>query len=103
MSATESGRPADTPDGGPGVPDGGPGERAVPKRGPGPAPGGFGRGPAAFMSGMSTEKSLDFKNSSLRLLRMMRPERPLIAVVEALDLRQHHPDRQVQHRPRHLV
>jgi len=54
------------------------GERAVPQRGPGPAPGGFRGGPAAFMSGRSTEKSLDFKNSSLRLLRMMRPERALI-------------------------
>ena len=84
MSATESGRPADTPDGGPGVPDGGPGERAVPKRGPGPAPGGFGRGPAAFMSGMSTEKSLDFRGSSSRLLRAMRPERPLALLALAL-------------------
>jgi ATP-binding cassette subfamily B multidrug efflux pump len=55
------------------------GERVVPKRGPGPAPGGFRGGPAAFMGGRSTEKSLDFKNSSFRLLRMMRPERALIA------------------------
>lgn len=58
----------------------GPGERAVPKRGPGPAPGGFRGGPAAFMGGRSTEKSLDFKNSGLRLLRTMRPERALIAL-----------------------
>ncbi|HEV2343923.1 MAG TPA: ABC transporter ATP-binding protein, partial [Actinocrinis sp.] len=53
----------------------------MPKRGPGPAAGGGGmRGPMAFMGGRSTEKSLDFKNSSMRLLRMMRPERGLIAL-----------------------
>jgi ATP-binding cassette, subfamily B, multidrug efflux pump len=65
----------------------GAGERAVPQRGPGPAPGtvpGGGRGPAAFMSGMSTEKSLDFRGSSRRLLRTMRPERPLAALGVAL-------------------
>ena len=57
------------------------GERVVPKRGPGPAPGGMrGPGPMAFMGGRSTEKSLDFKNSGLRLLRMMRPERALIVL-----------------------
>ncbi|MCO6009801.1 ABC transporter ATP-binding protein/permease [Actinoallomurus purpureus] len=38
------------------------------------------RGPAAFMAGRSTEKSLDFGGSSRRLLRMLRPERPLILV-----------------------
>ncbi len=54
------------------------GERPVPRRGPGPAPGGFGRGPAAFMGGMSTEKPLDFRGSGRRLLRTVRPERPLI-------------------------
>jgi ATP-binding cassette subfamily B multidrug efflux pump len=55
------------------------GERAVPRRGPGPAGGaGMARGPAAFMAGRSTEKSLDFGGSSRRLLRMLRPERPLI-------------------------
>ncbi|WP_349260897.1 ABC transporter ATP-binding protein [Actinocrinis sp.] len=32
------------------------------------------------MGGRSTEKSLDFKNSGLRLLRTMRPERPLIVL-----------------------
>jgi ATP-binding cassette, subfamily B, multidrug efflux pump len=53
------------------------GERPVPGRGPGPA-GGMPRGPAAFMSGRSMEKSLDFTGSSRRLLRMLRPERPLI-------------------------
>jgi ATP-binding cassette, subfamily B, multidrug efflux pump len=57
------------------------GERAVPKRGPGPAPGaGRGPGPMAFMGGRSTEKSLNFKSSGLRLLRMMRPERTLIVL-----------------------
>ncbi|HEY6480114.1 MAG TPA: ABC transporter ATP-binding protein [Streptosporangiaceae bacterium] len=57
----------------------GPGERATPKRGPGPATGmGAGRGPAAFMGGQSTEKSLDFRGSSRRLLATMRPQRLLI-------------------------
>ena len=63
---------------------GGPGERAVPKRGPGPAPGGMRHGPAAFMSGMSTEKSLDFRGSSSRLLRAMRPERALAVLALTL-------------------
>jgi ATP-binding cassette subfamily B multidrug efflux pump len=54
----------------------GPGERATPKRGPGPGPA-MG-GPARFMGGMSTEKALDFKNSSRRLLAMLRPYRPLV-------------------------
>jgi ATP-binding cassette subfamily B multidrug efflux pump len=55
------------------------GERPVPRRGPRPA-GGMARGPAAFMGGRSMEKSLDFTGSSRRLLRMLRPERPLIVV-----------------------
>ncbi|WP_329253776.1 ABC transporter ATP-binding protein [Actinoallomurus sp. NBC_01490] len=55
------------------------GERPVPGRGPGPAPG-TARGPARFMAGQSVEKSLDFKGSSRRLLRMLRPERPLIVI-----------------------
>jgi len=54
-----------------------PGERPVPGRGPGPAPGAT-RGPGACMAGRSTEKSLDFAGSSRRLLRMLRPERPMI-------------------------
>jgi ATP-binding cassette, subfamily B, multidrug efflux pump len=53
------------------------GERATPQRGIGPAPG-MQRGPGAFMAGRSTEKSLDFKGSSRRLLGMLRPQRPLI-------------------------
>jgi len=51
------------------------GERATPARGPGPGPR---RGPGAFMSGMPTEKSLDFRGSSRRLLRTLSPERPRI-------------------------
>jgi ATP-binding cassette subfamily B multidrug efflux pump len=58
----------------------GAGERPVPRRGPGPPPGmGPGRGPAAFMGGMSTEKPLNFSDSSRRLLRMLGPQRPRIA------------------------
>ncbi|MBM7784600.1 ATP-binding cassette subfamily B protein [Tenggerimyces flavus] len=57
------------------------GERATPQRGPGPAAGGGPRGgPAAFMGGPSMEKSLDFKGSSLRLLKSLAPERMLIIV-----------------------
>jgi ATP-binding cassette subfamily B protein len=59
------------------------GERATPKRGLGPATGmgpGGGRGPAAFMGGQSTEKSLNFKGSSRRLLGTLSPERLLVAV-----------------------
>jgi ATP-binding cassette, subfamily B, multidrug efflux pump len=43
--------------------------------GPGP-----GRGPGAFMAGQSTEKSLDFKGSSRRLLRTLGPHRLLVAL-----------------------
>jgi ATP-binding cassette subfamily B multidrug efflux pump len=58
----------------------GAGERATPKRGPGPAGGmGPGRGPAAFLGGMPTEKSLDFRRSSRRLLGTLRPQRLLVA------------------------
>ena len=57
----------------------GPGERPTPRRGPGPVGGiGPGRGPAAFMGGMSTEKALNFRTSSRRLLTMLSPQRPLI-------------------------
>ena len=57
-------------------------ERATPKRGPGPAGGmapGGGRGPAAFMGGQPTEKSLDFRGSSRRLLGTLAPQRLLIS------------------------
>ena len=50
-------------------------ERATPERGPGPAA--PMRGPARFMSGMSTEKALDFKGSGMRLLATLRPYRLL--------------------------
>jgi ATP-binding cassette subfamily B protein len=56
----------------------GPGERPTPRRGPGPAAG-SNVGPARFMGGMSTEKALNFAASSKRLLRMLAPQRPLIA------------------------
>ena len=57
----------------------GAGERATPKRGPGPSGGmGPGRGPAAFMGGMPTEKSLDFRGSSRRLLGTLAPHRLLV-------------------------
>ncbi len=61
------------------------GERATPQRGLGPA-GGMspGRGPGAFMGGMSTEKALDFKGSSRRLLRLLNPYRALVTVALAL-------------------
>ena len=51
------------------------GERATPKRGPGPAA--TMGGPGRFMGGMSTEKALDFKGSSRRLLRTLSPYRKL--------------------------
>ncbi len=54
------------------------GERAVPKRALGPAPG---PGPARFMGGMSTEKALDFKGSGRRLLQLLRPQRLMITAV----------------------
>ena len=60
----------------------GPGERATPKRGPGPGP--VMGGPARFMGGMSTEKALDFKNSSRRLLAMLRPYRLLVLIALTL-------------------
>ena len=60
------------------------GERPTPRRGLGPAPGTVTRGPASFMGGRSTEKSLDFRGSSRRLLRTLRPERPLAYLALAL-------------------
>jgi ATP-binding cassette subfamily B protein len=53
-------------------------ERVVPKRGLGPQAGERRGGPASFMAGQSTEKAMDFKGSSRRLLGMLRPERPLM-------------------------
>jgi ATP-binding cassette, subfamily B, multidrug efflux pump len=65
----------------------GTGERATPKRGPGPATGmgpGAGRGPGAFMGGMSTEKALDFRGSGLRLLALLKPYRVLVSAALTL-------------------
>jgi ATP-binding cassette, subfamily B, multidrug efflux pump len=64
-----------------------PGERATPKRGPGPATGlapGGGRGPGMFMAGQSTEKALNFRGSSRRLLGMMAPYRLVAYVIMTL-------------------
>ena len=58
------------------------GERATPKRGPGP--GQTMAGPARFMGGMSTEKALDFKNSGRRLLATLRPYRVLVVAALVL-------------------
>jgi ATP-binding cassette subfamily B protein len=44
----------------------------------------MGRGPAAFMGGMSTEKALDFRGTTRRLLLTLRPERARIWVSLAL-------------------
>src|SRR5437588_11139020 len=60
------------------------GERVVPKRGLGPQAGERRGGPAAFMAGQSTEKALDFKGSSKRLLSTLSPERPLMIFALAL-------------------
>ncbi len=48
---------------------------AAPRRGPAPA-----AGPARFMGGQPTEKSMDFKGSGTRLLAQMRPERGIMSV-----------------------
>jgi ATP-binding cassette, subfamily B, multidrug efflux pump len=64
---------------------GGLGERATPQRGLGPATGpGAARGPAAFMAGRSTEKSLDFKRSSRRLIGTLAPQRLRVATSLAI-------------------
>jgi ATP-binding cassette subfamily B multidrug efflux pump len=53
-------------------------QTAVPARGPGP------QGMARFMAGgMPTEKSMDFWGSSRRLLRVLRPEWPMLYLVLA--------------------
>ncbi len=69
MSSTEVDQPAADPDERP----------APPRRGPGPGPVG---GPGGMMrGGMPTEKAMDFRGSGMRLLRMMRPERPIALAV----------------------
>jgi ATP-binding cassette subfamily B multidrug efflux pump len=60
------------------------GERPAASRAPGPARGAMGRGPAAFMGGMSTEKALDFRGTTRRLLLTLRPERAWIWISLAL-------------------
>ena len=63
------------------------GERATQKRGPGPAAGigpGAGRGPGMFMAGQSTEKALNFRGSSRRLLAMMAPHRLVVYLILVL-------------------
>ena len=57
------------------------GERATPKRGPAPAA--TMGGPGRFMGGMSTEKALDFKGSSKRLLGLLVPYRLLMILALA--------------------
>lgn len=52
---------------------------AAPRRGPAPV-GGIGR----FMGSQPTERSMDFRGSGMRLLRVLGPERPVVAAVLAL-------------------
>ncbi|MEU1788585.1 ABC transporter ATP-binding protein [Streptomyces sparsogenes] len=52
---------------------------AAPRRGPAPA-----AGPGRFMGGQPTERSMDFKGSSRRLLTLLRPERGMALTVLAL-------------------
>ncbi len=51
----------------------------TPRRGPAPA-----SGPMRFMGGQPTEKSMDFKGSSRRLLRTLRPERGMLVIGVAM-------------------
>ncbi|MET7764724.1 ABC transporter ATP-binding protein [Streptomyces sp. NPDC005393] len=51
----------------------------APRRGPAPA-----AGPARFMGGQPTERSMDFRGSGRRLLAMLRPERGIALAVLAL-------------------
>lgn len=67
--------------GGPGGPGGPPApagdsQSAAARRGP--------AGPGRFMGGQGAEKSMDFKTSGKRLLKLLRPERALIAGVLGL-------------------
>lgn len=68
--------------GGPGGPGGGPGEvrsdsqAAAARRGP--------AGPGRFMGGQGAEKSMDFKGSGKRVLKLLRPERALLGGVLGL-------------------
>ncbi|HET9894410.1 MAG TPA: ABC transporter ATP-binding protein [Streptosporangiaceae bacterium] len=62
------------------------GERVTPQRDlrPNSGFGPGGRGPMGFMGGMSTQKALNFSGSGKRLLRMLAPERALIATALTL-------------------
>jgi ATP-binding cassette subfamily B multidrug efflux pump len=63
----------------------GAGERASAQRGPGPSPA-MRRGPGMMMGGMPAEKALDFKGSSKRLFRLLRPHRILLAGIFTLGI-----------------
>ncbi|MFS7875096.1 MULTISPECIES: ABC transporter ATP-binding protein [Streptomyces] len=52
---------------------------SAPRRGPAPA-----AGPGRFMGGQPTERSMDFRGSSRRLLARLRPERGIVLLVLAL-------------------
>ncbi len=84
MSTRTESQPGPGKDGGPahgqGAAQAAPGERATPGRALGPSGGAVMRGPGAMMAGRAVEKSLDFKGSGMRLLRTLRPQRPLIAL-----------------------
>lgn len=62
--------------GGKPVPQAGDSQAAAARRGP--------AGPGRFMGGQGAEKSMDFKASGKRLLKLLRPERALITGVLAL-------------------
>ncbi len=75
-----SGSEAAAPEAAGGPKDDGP-EDGEPRRGPAPA-----AGPARFMGGQPTERSMDFRGSSRRLLGSLRPERAIISVALLLGL-----------------
>ncbi|MBI0379646.1 ABC transporter ATP-binding protein, partial [Streptomyces albiflaviniger] len=52
---------------------------SAPRRGPAPA-----AGPGRFMGGQPTERSMDFRGSSRRLLARLRPERGIVLLVLVL-------------------
>lgn len=53
--------------------------KSAPRRGPAPM-----AGPARFMSGGPVERSMDFKGSFRRLIRLMRPDRLFLCLVLAM-------------------
>ncbi|MFI6443585.1 ABC transporter ATP-binding protein [Kitasatospora sp. NPDC050543] len=72
MTTAENKSPA-APEAQPGVSDS---QAAAARRGP--------AGPGRFMGGQGTEKSMDFKGSGKRLLKLLRPERAALSGVLAL-------------------